>query len=65
MDLPQAHAQDLRDRWSAAIICTAFLFAVGAPAVQSLTAPKYQTAVGQQTVPLSGPASLVSKGTRS
>lgn len=51
-----------RDRWFTAIASAAFLFATGVPFAQTLTAQKYQTAVGQPAAPLTGIASLLSKG---
>lgn len=50
-----------RERWFVAILCSTFLFAIGPPLIQSFTAQKYQVAIGQQSVPLSGPAGMLSK----
>src|SRR4051794_14693899 len=51
-----------RDAAFVAIVLAATLFGIGTPLVQTFTATKYQTAAGQLTAPLSGPANMVSKG---
>src|SRR5215471_9225925 len=56
-------SEQARQRWFVAVLSVTFLFAIGPSLVQSLTANKYQTAIGQQTVAVSGPAGLVQKFT--
>jgi O-antigen ligase len=52
-------SEQARQRWFVAVLSATFLFGIGPSAIQSFTANKYQTAIGQQTVAVSGPAGVV------
>jgi hypothetical protein len=53
--------EQARERWFLAVMAVTILFGIGPSLLQSFTANKYQSAIGQQTVAVSGPAGLMLK----